>query len=197
MSQKPGNCREYKGLWICTEIYETDQASRIGGGILKRKTVRCLVVDPKTTQVLEVFEGLNQTARAERFANEHAQGKTGAVGRPPEHVWFGASGQPYTYQVFDLSVDIGSDQWGNYIYAKQTASGLWVPVYFGQGDLCVRCGEDHHKHDCVNGKGATHIHAHLNGGKNDEDVRCDEEADLLAAYPDAYAPSGCNERRGG
>jgi hypothetical protein len=78
---------------------------------------------------------------------------------------------------------------GNYIYAKKNQAGYWVPVYMGEGDLSKRATPDHHRIRCIDSKGATHVHLHLNA-KN-EDRRA-EEQDLLANYINALTPDGCN-----
>jgi len=72
--------------------------------------------------------------------------------------------------------------------------GQWVPIYFGEGDLSVRSTKSHHQITCINSKGATHVHMHLNAA---ETARKAEEKDLLAAYPQAYSPTGCNVKLGG
>jgi len=81
---------------------------------------------------------------------------------------------------------------GNYIFTK-TTNNIWVPIYIGQGDLNDRTNDSTH-YGCAVGKGATHVHVHLNPKEED---RIAEEQDLLAGHPDAYAPTGCNEKVGG
>jgi len=66
-------------------------------------------------------------------------------------------------------------------------------IYIGQGDLKDRV-ENHHQAACIERKGATHIHVHLNGRHADWVA---EEQDLLANYSNAYQPTGCNEKKGG
>jgi hypothetical protein len=99
----------------------------------------------------------------------------------------------YRYWVFEQHPKIDPDQPGNYIYAT-IENNQWVPVYIGQGDISVRCSQAHHQVQCINSKRATHVHMHKNVGK---DAREMEEADLLANFPMAYAPSGCNIKAGG
>jgi len=107
--------------------------------------------------------------------------------------WPGASGKTYRYFVYQRHPSINQGQDGNYVYAK-LVNNQWVPVYFGEGDLSSRATSDHHKTDCIDRKGATHVHLHLNARKED---RRAEERDLLANYPQAYAPTGCNVKEGG
>ena len=108
--------------------------------------------------------------------------------------WTGASGKKYTYYIWPRNPDIKSGQMGNYIYAKKNANGYWVPVYIGQGDLSERCTKNHHRHQCINSKGATAVHLHTNGAERD---RLTEERDLLANHSQAYVPTGCNVKEGG
>jgi hypothetical protein len=108
-------------------------------------------------------------------------------------VWTGVSGKQYTYWWYTLPHSFKDGVFGNYIYAK-IVSNEWVPIYIGEGDLGTRVGPSHHQADCIKRKGATHIHAHT---QPDEAVRKAEEAGLLANYPQAYAPTGCNVKTGG
>ena len=107
--------------------------------------------------------------------------------------WTGESGKQYKYYIWELPANFSENQDGNYIYSRLNENNRWVPIYIGQGDLKDRT-ENHHQADCIKRKGATHIHVHLNGRKED---RLAEERDLLANYTNAYQPNGCNEREGG
>lgn len=102
--------------------------------------------------------------------------------------WTGASGKQYTYHVYPRGTNITEGQDGNYIYAKLSDDG-WLPIYFGEGDLCSRAGDDHHKTKCIDSKSATHVHMRLNSTK---EARRAEEKDLLANYTNALTPTGCN-----
>ena len=107
------------------------------------------------------------------------------------HNWQGASGKTYRYYIYPRHPTITEGQVGNYIYTKRDSEGVWVPVYIGQGDLSIRAHEEHQQIGCINGKGTTHIHAHLNEKETD---RLAEEDDLLAYYTQAYSPTGCNSK---
>ena len=107
--------------------------------------------------------------------------------------WVGESGKQYKFYIKRLPVSFNENQDGNYIYARLNEDNRWIPIYIGQGDLKART-ENHHQSGCINLKGATHIHVHLNSLKEDRLV---EERDLLAHYTNAYQPNGCNEREGG
>jgi hypothetical protein len=112
----------------------------------------------------------------------------------PKCTWTGGSGTSYEYFVHQLPVTFNADQNGNYIYSKKNDQGHWVPIYIGQGDLADRVSDDHHQADCINKKGATHVHVHLN---QKDSARTAEESDLLARYTNVYKPYGCNEKEGG
>jgi hypothetical protein len=102
--------------------------------------------------------------------------------------WIGASGTKYVYHVHPRGTTVTAGQDGNYVYAK-IADGKWSPVYFGEGDLSDRAGKNHHQSDCIDSKGATHIHMRLNASR---DARRAEEIDLLERYLNALVPYGCN-----
>lgn len=107
--------------------------------------------------------------------------------------WGGASGAKYEFYIFELPVSLDDEQDGNYIWAK-IVNNKWVAIYIGEGDLGKR-SKNHHKADCINRKGATHFLCHKNNKNQD---RLDEEDDLLEAWgEEAYAPKGCNEKKGG
>ena len=108
--------------------------------------------------------------------------------------WSGLSGKNYAYSIWPRGSKFNPNQMGNYIYARQNPQGQWVPIYIGEGDLAVRCSQSHHQQECLNSRGATHVHVHLNANEMD---RLSEERDLLARYTNAYAPSGCNLKLGG
>jgi len=108
--------------------------------------------------------------------------------------WKGASGKVYTYWIYSIPASFNPRQNGNYIYTK-VVNNMWIPLYIGQGDLSERSNIDnHHQSRCLKSKGATHVHAHLNDSEAD---RTAEEKDLLAGHPEAYQPTGCNEKAGG
>ena len=106
--------------------------------------------------------------------------------------WAGQSGQKYGYHVYDLRFAFSPKQDGNYIFTK-IVNNTWIPIYIGEGDLQDRTSS-HISNGCVAGKGATHIHAHVN---KSAPARKAEESDLLAGHPKAYVPAGCNVRLGG
>ena len=116
------------------------------------------------------------------------------MSEPQQSQWTGASGKKYTYYVYSLPANLNEGQDGNYIYTK-IENNSWKPIYIGEGDLGVRTNVDnHHQAICLKNKGTTHVHAHKNAVERE---RLAEEQDLLANYPQAYKPTGCNEKVGG
>jgi len=107
--------------------------------------------------------------------------------------WPGQSGIQYKYWVHPLPTNFDPNQLGNYIYTK-IVNNVWQPIYFGEGDLRERIDENHHRATCIKNKGATHVHVHTAASKVNAER---EESDLLANFPQAYAPTGCNVKVGG
>ena len=110
--------------------------------------------------------------------------------------WVGVDGQRYTYYVHDLPADFEEGKLGNYIFARKSEDGKWVPIYIGQGDLGVQIGTYHLQSKCIKTMGATHVHVHPN---DSEWVRISEEHDLLESHLKVFEPYGCNfkeEERG-
>lgn len=109
--------------------------------------------------------------------------------------WTGASGMEYVYQVCTYPVsdppEIGANEPGNFIYAKRDAQRRWIPIFFGRGDLTQVGAFDPQKIKCIESKDATHVHVRVNF---DKESRIAEVKDLLANFPQALAPDGCNEQ---
>jgi hypothetical protein len=108
--------------------------------------------------------------------------------------WTGASGKKYIYEVHARHPKLTPNEPGNYIYAKLDQHKKWLPIYIGQGNLTQRAAIDPRGVECINAKGATHVHLHVN---YDRDDRLAEEKDLLESYPQAYVPDGCNTKQSG
>ena len=99
--------------------------------------------------------------------------------------WAGKSGTDYVYTIYVIGTSFRKIP-GNYIFAKQDASGWWA-VYVGEtGDLSERF-DNHHKANCINRNGATHIHVHESS--SDDKVRRAEEDDVLRRW----GPTACND----
>jgi len=108
--------------------------------------------------------------------------------------WIGVDGQRYRYSVYDLPTDFNSGKYGNYIFAKKSNDGHWIPIYIGQGDLGVLIGKANAQLKCIKEMGATHIHVHQN---NSEWVRTTEEHDLMENHLKVFKPYGCNFKKEG
>jgi len=105
--------------------------------------------------------------------------------------WTGSSGRTYEFVVvpWPAPIDFGVVD-GNYICARQTVNGEWIPVYIGQGDLAEACAKTYPFFDELLNRDVTHLHCHIN---DDPASRRREARDLLAAHPLAFKPTGCNE----
>jgi hypothetical protein len=100
----------------------------------------------------------------------------------------------YVYEVHRRHPAVPPNEPGNFIYAKMDEHRRWVPIHIGQGNLTQRALAEPARLECIDAKGATHVHLHAN---YDRDDRLAEEKDLLDNFPQAYAPDGCNETPGG
>jgi hypothetical protein len=90
--------------------------------------------------------------------------------------WLGQSGKAYPYQVFPIDT-VFKPVAGNFIYARQSEDGGWIPIYIAQTrDLHQRL-EGHVTVDTAIENGATHIHAHF--CTQGQAARCEEERDLI------------------
>lgn len=108
--------------------------------------------------------------------------------------WTGASGSKYIYEIHARHPKLPPNEPGNYIYAKMDEHKRWVPIHIGEGNLTQRATTDRHCVECINAKGATHVHLHINSDRDDREA---EVKDLLQNFPQAYVPDGCNEKAGG
>jgi hypothetical protein len=104
--------------------------------------------------------------------------------------WTGSSGRTYAFVVvpWPAPLDFGVVD-GNYICARQTVNGEWLPVYIGEGDLADPCDESHSRFQQLLKRGVTHLHCHIN---DDPAARRREAQDLLAEHTLALMPIGCN-----
>lgn len=103
-------------------------------------------------------------------------------------IWKGKSGKTYKFFIWYVPTYFQSGQQGNYIYTKKNSEGKWTPIYIGQGKLDDGIVNSEVK-ECLELKGATHIHVHLN---TDETSRVTEKKDLISNYSNTLSPKGCN-----
>lgn len=94
--------------------------------------------------------------------------------------WQGASGTTYRYWIYPFWPSLKKGAAGNYIFAKETKPGYWLPIYVGEtSDLSERFA-GHHKFGAARRQGATHIHVHLN--TDEPQARRNEESDLIQKW---------------
>lgn len=99
--------------------------------------------------------------------------------------WPGQSGKEYAYEVFPMDASFQPLP-GNYIYARQTDEGQWVPIYIAQTRGLHQRLEGHVGVSDAMQNGATHLHAHYCAAG--QASRCSEERDLLLRWQPV-----CNE----
>ena len=96
--------------------------------------------------------------------------------------WSGQSGAEYLYEIYPIRTPF-KPQSGNYIYARQSEDGTWIPIYIAQTrDLHKRL-EGLVTVDDAMANGATHVHIHYcTAGQA---ARCTEERDLILRWQPA------------
>ena len=92
--------------------------------------------------------------------------------------WTGKSGASYGYWITPIGSSFKSVA-GNYIFAKETKPGYWVPVYIGETEDLNKRLSSHDKEAAAIKLGATHIHNHTT---SDETSRLAEEKDLIQKW---------------
>jgi hypothetical protein len=93
--------------------------------------------------------------------------------------WAGQSGAEYQYEINPIDTGFKALP-GNFIYARQSEDGSWVPIYIAQTrDLHQRL-EGHVSMDDALANGATHIHVHY--CTTGQAARCTEERDLISRW---------------
>lgn len=90
--------------------------------------------------------------------------------------WVGQSGTKYPYEIHPLDAQFQAVP-ANYIYAKQSADGTWVPVYIAQTRALKQRLEGHVSVEDARAQGATHIHVHFSA--TGQAARHSEEHDLV------------------
>lgn len=100
--------------------------------------------------------------------------------------WQGQSGFNYQFEILAPNGAISKIA-GLYIFAQSGPQG-WRAIYIGQaGDLNDRLTNAHEKMPCIKENGATHLH--LAVAPDDEEVRKQQETDLIARWQPV-----CNEQ---
>lgn len=95
--------------------------------------------------------------------------------------WVGKSGRTYRYWNLEDTTAAGIQAvGGNYVIAKQTTPGHYVPLYFGEaGDLKARIPTHEQLPEAIK-LGATHVMAHST--PSGVQARLDEERDLIGYW---------------
>ncbi len=108
--------------------------------------------------------------------------------------WVGKSGEKYTFDTYTLDTVFNGGIESNYIFAKPAKDqNVIYPIYIGEGILKDRI-EYRINEGRVQQKGCDRVCIMRN---NSERSRKFIEGDLLAAFPSAYEPLGCNIKKGG
>ncbi|MGQ0428412.1 MAG: hypothetical protein ACT4UQ_00525 [Gammaproteobacteria bacterium] len=98
---------------------------------------------------------------------------------PGIYLWTGASGQKYRYTVYMFGTVFGPGP-ANYIFARETRPGHYLPVYIGHTEDLSAPFENHPAMQCIKLNRATHIHVKLSIAT--EEVRRAEKSDLIAEW---------------
>ena len=93
--------------------------------------------------------------------------------------WPGQSGTQYPYEIHPLDATFQSVP-ANYIYARRSEDGTWVPIYIAQTRALKQRLEGHVSQADAEAQGATHIHVHLS--TSGQGARCSEEHDLIEIW---------------
>jgi hypothetical protein len=94
-------------------------------------------------------------------------------------MWPGSSGKKYKYLIYHINT-LFEDLPGNYIFAKETSIGRWIPIYIGETDSLHDRLSNHEKMPCIKHHGGTHVHIHTSSV--DEESRRAEESELIANW---------------
>lgn len=95
-------------------------------------------------------------------------------------LWKGATGAEYKYYIYSLPHSGFKAEPGNYVFAKETESSKFRPIYAGETEDLSERFDNHHAMPCIQSNGATHITAHTNAAG--DQARRDEEKDLRDNY---------------
>jgi hypothetical protein len=85
----------------------------------------------------------------------------------------------YQYTVYPIDVLLPPTP-GNYIYAKQSEDGQWIPLYIAQTRDMHQRLEGHEKLQDASENGGSHVHVNFSSGS--QAARCSEERDLIQRW---------------
>ena len=113
------------------------------------------------------------------LSRRHEAESVEIAGGDPCVNWPGLSGKVYPYQIHPIDASFQPVP-ANYIYAKQSENGEWVPLYIAQTRNLSQRLEDFEKQGRAFQSGATHILVNIsNVGHAD---RCSEQRDLILCW---------------
>lgn len=99
----------------------------------------------------------------------------------------------YIYEVYARHPKLPPNEPGNFIYAKMDEHKRWKPIYIGEGNLTQRAEPDLRGMACIDAKGATHVHLHVN---YEHDDRIADVNDLcLTISPQLTGRTAATRRR--
>jgi hypothetical protein len=93
--------------------------------------------------------------------------------------WTGKSGKKYKHWIYPIEACFKKLA-GNYLFARETRPGHWVPIYVGESDSLGERLPNHERLKEAIRLGASHVHAHLNSGSMI--ARMLEEFDLIQRW---------------
>lgn len=97
----------------------------------------------------------------------------------PDIRWAGESGRRYGYWIHPIDVQFRKIA-GNVIFARQTETGEWTPLYIGETRDFDEGFAPPEREACARGQGATHVHVHFSSPS--WQIRKAEEEDLIARW---------------
>ena len=111
----------------------------------------------------------------------------------PTIILTGRSGASFTFWIFPSDWQ-GSNEPGNYVFAKPSPLDRWEIVYIGQTEDFNRRIAEHNQNHLFTEYGITHIFAHVS---NDATARYLEEQDLIATFDPPANRSSVKGQSGG
>lgn len=99
---------------------------------------------------------------------------------PQSVTWRGQSGAEYTYWLYPRGTEFNKGQAGNFILAKQTSPGHFVPIFIGEGSDLNAAIATAGKRQCIDINGASLLHVHVSSADPLERIR--EVDDLITRW---------------
>ncbi len=94
------------------------------------------------------FVACSRTPPCRRLTRKPFDERRYNMAKAPTIIWPGLSSKEYKYWIYPIGASFKEEP-GNYIFAKETKPGSWLPCYIGQTEnLSQRLG-DHEKEACA------------------------------------------------